>query len=60
MPIQQGCRIKIIYPEVFKITDKLTSMDGSGFFAPKGGQVQFELDIENNSFEVVACQKNYG
>ena len=35
-------------------------MEGSGFFAPEGGQVQFELDIENNSFEVIACQKNYG
>ena len=35
-------------------------MEGSGFFAPQGGQVQFELDIENNSFQVVACQRNYG
>ena len=35
-------------------------MEGSGFFAPDGGEVDFSIDIPNNSFEVVACKTNFG
>jgi hypothetical protein len=60
MPIQKGCLVKIFYPDDYKITKKLTSMDGSGFFAPKGGSIRFKIFPEENAIEVVACQRNFG
>ena len=60
MPIQKGCRVKVIYPSDYRITNRLTSMDGSGFFAPIGGSVEFKVNPESNSFEVIACKQNFG
>lgn len=37
MPIQKGCRLRIRYPPEYKITDKLDSIDVSGFLESVGG-----------------------
>jgi len=35
-------------------------MDGSGFFAPVGGAVNFQIFPDLNIIEVIACKKNFG
>ena len=45
MPVQKACRIKIIYPEDYKLTSELDSLEGSGFFAPLGGEGALEFTV---------------
>jgi len=59
MPLQQNCLVKIQYPSDFKIDKTLTSVEGSGFFAPIGS-IKITPNYEENSLEVEACQLNFG
>lgn len=60
IPIQYGCRVRIVYPVDMKIGSALTLLEGTGFFAPAGGTLQFTANATNNSVDLVACKKNYG
>ena len=43
-----------------KVTNELLQIQGTGFFEPLGGVVNFIADIDNNIVTVTACQKNFG
>lgn len=60
MPIAKGCRFKIIYPPEYTVDRQLTSIQGSGFFQPLGGQVEFTHSETTNSVEIIGCRVNYG
>jgi hypothetical protein len=56
MPIQRGCRFKILYPPEFKISNKLNSYSGSGFFRPIGGSIEVNKNYTENTVEIIACK----
>ena len=60
MPVQFGCRIRIIYPVDMLVGDELDSLRGTGFMEPEGDTVQFTFDKKRNSVDFIACRKNYG
>lgn len=60
IPVQHGCRFRIVYPKAMKVGGELGLLSGTGFFAPAGDTLDFTADYEENSVDVVACKKNYG
>ena len=55
IPIQRGCRVKIIYPPTLLVTDRLITLTGSGFFEPPQDLLEFSKDLEENSLTLTAC-----
>ena len=60
IPIQKGCNVRIVFPTDFLVDDNLVAIEGSGFFEPESGVVDFTHKEGSNTVELESCKKNFG
>lgn len=60
IPVQYGCRVRIVYPTDMRVGGELGLLTGTGFFQPAGDTLEFTANYEKNSVDLVACRRNYG
>ena len=62
IPVQRGCRIRIVYPSDMTVDEQLVKVEGIGFAQPAPGQqfLVYTIDKSQNSVDIIACENNYG